>query len=288
MIAPFSVQLDKCVDYYSTLSATKVWHGKESVETQDCMQLCAGLVINKFHQEPSLLARHAGPKQMLQQHNCRHQKPMFEPSYWSWNYWSPIHQNHVFSFLEIHFAMLRYIYILFWFGIASRLENKPWQAASLQEFASAVSYASSRVRDPFGSLRDFDDFFCYGSTRLYTLAGIYCNILSCIISCIFSVHRGSLILCFSAAAMIWSQFWIWFDLRKQLAQKQRLIRTFDVGGSGVKTVAWHNQPRGPSDEQGRYAWVSIKLELADSDVVQTDRYGLMGYRQVCRFGRWVR
>lgn len=181
-----------------------------------------------------------------------------------------------------------YIYILFWFGIASRLENKPWQAASLQEFASAVSYASSRVRDPFGSLRDFDDFFCYGSTRLYTLAGIYCNILSCIISFIFSVHRGSLTLCFSAAAMIWSQFWIWFDLRKQLAQKQRLIRTFDVGGSGVKTVAWHNQPRGPSDEQGRYAWVSIKLELADSDVVQTDRYGLMGYRQVCRFGRWVR
>ena len=69
----------------------------------------------------------------------------------------------------------------------------------------------------FESLRDFDDF-----SVMEARGHIHCT-----------------------AAMIWSQFWIWFDLRKQLTQKQRLIRTFDVGGSGIKTVAWHDQPRGP-------------------------------------------
>ena len=129
--------MGKCVDHHWALSATKVWHGKESVETQDCRQLCAGLVINKFHQEHSLLAWNAGPKQMLQQHTCRHRMLLFEPPYCKI-------RNHFFSFEK---SVSQCFDNIFWFGIASHLDMKLWQAASLQEFASAVSYASSRVRD---------------------------------------------------------------------------------------------------------------------------------------------
>ena len=69
--------------------------------------------------------------------------------------------------------------------------------------------------------------------------------------------------------MVWSQFLIWFDLRKQLTQKQRLIRTFDVGGSGIKTVAWHD--RQDAHGQGKYVWVSIKLKFAGTVAMQYKR-----------------
>ncbi len=56
-----------------------------------------------------------------------------------------------------------------WFDIASRLDMKPWQAASLQEFASAVSYASSRVRDLLNHCGTLMTFLLWKHEVIYTV-----------------------------------------------------------------------------------------------------------------------